>query len=140
MADEVRFDQLNIVVDDMEASVAFYRRLGFEVPDTMPEWQGHHRNLTTPQGLDVDLDSSAFAQQWGNVSRGTVLNVHVPTRAAVDELVAALAAEGHEVVKEPWDAFWGARYAVVRDPSGNPIGLMSESSDEHRGAPPAPPG
>ena len=29
-------DQLNIVVRDMDAAVDFYRRLGLEIPDTLP--------------------------------------------------------------------------------------------------------
>ena len=27
--------------------------------------------------------------------------------------------------QEPYDAFWGARYAIVEDPDGNAVGLMS---------------
>ncbi len=26
---------------------------------------------------------------------------------------------------EPWDAFWGMRYAVVRDPDGTPVDLFA---------------
>jgi catechol 2,3-dioxygenase-like lactoylglutathione lyase family enzyme len=140
MAGDVRFFQANLVVTDMAAAVDFYRRLGFEVPETLPEWEHQHRNLTTPDGIDVDLDHTDFARSWGGVDGGVVLNVRVASRDAVDELVAALAADGHEVAKEPWDAFWGARYAVVRDPSGNAIGLMSEPDEARRSAPPAVPG
>jgi uncharacterized glyoxalase superfamily protein PhnB len=28
-------------------------------------------------------------------------------------------------VKEPWDAFWGQRYAAVGDPDGNLIDLFA---------------
>ena len=28
-------------------------------------------------------------------------------------------------IKEPWDAFWGQRYAQVRDPDGNPVDLYA---------------
>lgn len=37
------------------------------------------------------------------------------------ELVAA----GHRGRLEPYDAFFGARYAMVDDPDGHAIGLMS---------------
>jgi hypothetical protein len=30
--------------------------------------------------------------------------------------------EGH---LEPWDAFWGMRYAVVFDPDGRPVDLFA---------------
>ena len=36
---------------------------------------------------------------------------------------------------EPIDAFWGARYAVVNDPDGNHVGIMSPSDEEHRSVP-----
>jgi uncharacterized glyoxalase superfamily protein PhnB len=35
-----------------------------------------------------------------------------------------LAALGHGR-KEPWDAFWGQRYAVVADPDGNHVDLYA---------------
>ena len=57
-------DQLNLVVSDMGASLAFYRRCGLDVSPTLPEWEGHHRTLSTPEGLDLDLDSRTFARQW----------------------------------------------------------------------------
>ncbi len=31
-------DQVNLVTSDMDAAVAFYRRLGVEIPDTEPQW------------------------------------------------------------------------------------------------------
>ena len=36
-----------------------------------------------------------------------------------------LMAAGVESHKEPWDAFWGQRYAVVKDPDGNHIDLFA---------------
>ena len=32
--------------------------------------------------------------------------------------VAAIHKAGFVVVTEPWDAFWGQRYAIVADPDG----------------------
>ena len=43
------------------------------------------------------------------------------TREDVERLVAS-GAEGHLA---PWDAFWGHRYAVVRDPDGNDVDLFA---------------
>ena len=58
------FDGINLVVRDMDAAVAFYRRLGIEVPDGMQEWDPHHRNADAGSGTDFDFDSVAFAHQW----------------------------------------------------------------------------
>jgi uncharacterized glyoxalase superfamily protein PhnB len=37
----------------------------------------------------------------------------------------------------PYDTFWGARYAIVEDPHGNHVGLMSPSDPARKSAPPA---
>ena len=45
--------------------------------------------------------------------------------ADVDRVFAALVSAGHEGHREPWDAFWGQRYASVRDPDGNGVDLFA---------------
>ncbi|GFJ94753.1 hypothetical protein Prum_083950 [Phytohabitans rumicis] len=45
--------------------------------------------------------------------------------AEVDKLYADLKAAGYEGEKEPWDADWGQRYAVITDPDGNGIDLFA---------------
>jgi uncharacterized glyoxalase superfamily protein PhnB len=54
-----------------------------------------------------------------------VIGVGLESREAVDALWHALLAEGAQGLQPPYDAFWGARYAIVEDPDGNPVGLMS---------------
>jgi uncharacterized glyoxalase superfamily protein PhnB len=43
----------------------------------------------------------------------------------VDATYARLVAAGYEGHLEPWDAFWGMRYAVIHDPDGNGIDLFA---------------
>jgi uncharacterized glyoxalase superfamily protein PhnB len=47
------------------------------------------------------------------------------SRADVDAVYARLTAAGHRGHREPWDAFWGQRYAIVEDPDGNLISLFA---------------
>jgi uncharacterized glyoxalase superfamily protein PhnB len=61
-----------------------------------------------------------------------VLVFNLPTREAVDLAYAELTADGHVSHLAPMDAFWGARYAVVNDPDGNSVGLMSPVDPELR--------
>jgi catechol 2,3-dioxygenase-like lactoylglutathione lyase family enzyme len=133
-----RFDQVNLVVADMDASVAFYRRLGLEIPDAGP-WDDDHRNAVMPDGIDFDLDRISFAKRWnpgypGTANRGAVLiGFRTETREDVDRIHADLTGAGYASQCEPHDAFWGSRFAIVEDPDGNAVGLMSPMDDAHRG-------
>jgi uncharacterized glyoxalase superfamily protein PhnB len=130
-------DQLNLVVTDMDASVAFYRRLGLTIPDTDSQWQNHHRTATVPNGIDLDLDSSEFAQYWNQGwQRGMgVLGFEVDSRERVDETYRDLVEAGYRGQQPPYDAFWGARYAVIEDPDGNAVGIMSPVNPDERSQP-----
>ena len=135
---------MNLVVHDVGASRAFYTRLGLhfgDVPD--PVWDAHHvsarHDEATP--LDVDLDSVTFATKWNrgwSGGSGAVLGFKVGTRDEVDALVASLVGDGVTVQQEPYDAFWGARYAVVSDPDGNSVGIMSPIDPTQRHEAPSP--
>lgn len=135
-------DQLNVVVRDMPAAVDFYRMLGIEISATLPEWDAHHRPADIGRAIDFDLDSATFAKQWNTgwpeSSAGVVLGFRVATREDVDALYRELTEAGHKGQQPPYDAFWGARYAILEDPSGNAVGLMSPV-DPARRAPPSPP-
>lgn len=139
----IALDQVNVVVPDVGEAAAFYRLLGLDVADTAPEWQAHHRSFAEGQGLDIDLDSQAFATRWNGGwpigTPGVVLGFRVATREAVDELHERVVAAGHRSQQAPYDAFWGARYAVVVDPGGNAVGIMSPADDARRTRPPDPP-
>jgi uncharacterized glyoxalase superfamily protein PhnB len=142
-ADRPVLDQINLVVGDMEATADFYRRLGVEIAPTAPPWDEHHRTVEMPEGLDFDLDSSAFATRWNagwpSERVGVVLGFRLASRAAVDQTYDDLTRAGYEGQQSPYDACWGARYAVVTDPDGNAVGLMSPVDPERKAPPPTPP-
>jgi catechol 2,3-dioxygenase-like lactoylglutathione lyase family enzyme len=130
-------NQLNLVVRDIDAATDFYSRLGLEFADRRPD----HRNATRAGALDFDLDSRSFARVWNSGAAdasAVVIGFGVASREEVDRLCAELAAAGHRVQQRPYDAFWGARYAVVEDPDGNPVGLMSPIDPARRTWPPEP--
>jgi catechol 2,3-dioxygenase-like lactoylglutathione lyase family enzyme len=118
-----------IVVSDMARALAFYRRLGFDIPasaDTEP-----HVAVDLPGGNHLAWDTEdtvrSFLPGWRREEGNMMgLAVHLGTPAEVDKLFAEVVADGGTVRKEPWDAFWGMRYALVRDPDGNPVDLCAE--------------
>jgi uncharacterized glyoxalase superfamily protein PhnB len=142
-------NQLNIVSGNVDASIAFYRRLGVDIPDPRI-WRtatGPHHVTAIESRADeaasLDLDSAAFAQKWNKGWAGrkdlagrVVVGFSVSSREEVDRLFGEMTAAGHKGLQEPWDAFWGARYAIVEDPDGIAVGLMSPISAKHRSPPP----
>ena len=139
----VKFGHLSLIVRDMDAMAAFYRRLGIPIGDGgPPEWAPHHRSSDREGGVDVDLDSAAFARVWNEGwpgGAGMMAVFEVDSRDGVDALYGDLTAAGYPGKQPPYDAFWGARFAVVADPDGNHVGLMSAIDPERKAAPPAPP-
>ena len=143
------FDQLNIVSGDPEASIAFYRRLGVVIPEDNV-WRtstgAHHvsaQRSKTPDDAVLDIDSVEFARRWNrgwqqtsDLAGRVVVGFGVGERAAVDRLFADMTAAGYRALQAPYDAFWGARYAVIEDPDGLAVGLMSDISAAHRSPPP----
>jgi uncharacterized glyoxalase superfamily protein PhnB len=134
--------QVNLVVRDMKAARDFYERLGVEIAKTNTEWDEHHCNATAIAGFDFDLDSNEFATKWDRGwpegRAGVVITFAVESRAAVDAIYEDLTGAGYEGEQPPWDAFWGSRFAIVKDPDGTSVGLMSPRDDEHRSAGPTP--
>ena len=133
----VALNQINLVVGDLPASAAFYRRLGVELPE---DAQVHAEAAIG--GLTFELDDASSARWWHAGWRAapgprTVLTFRVDSRDAVDDVYAELTAAGHQGVQPPFEAFFGSRYAIVADPDGNDVALMSEPEADRRSWPPA---
>lgn len=124
-----RLDAIGIIVADLERSLAFYRRLGLEVPETTND-DGHaEAALPGGQRLMWDTEESvrSFDPSWtppsGSPRMGLAFLCEAP--AEVDALYAELTDAGYAGHREPWDAFWGQRYATVGDPDGNAVDLFA---------------
>ncbi len=139
-------NQVNLVVRDVPTSIAFWRHFGLNVEEAAhPEWARHHATVVMPSGLRLELDSQLFAKQWNPGWRPSggngmgVLFFQVPAADEVDRLFADVTKAGYAGQKAPEDAFWGARYAIVEDPDGNAVGIMSPIDPSSRRPPPPPP-
>ena len=124
-----RLDFFGIVVSDMARSLAFYRRLGLEFPEGV-ENEGHVE-AQLPGGVRYGLDTEevmrSFDPEWqrptvGHAEAGAF---RCESPAEVDQVYAELLAVGGRGYKEPWDAFWGMRYAQLEDPDGNLLSLYA---------------
>jgi uncharacterized glyoxalase superfamily protein PhnB len=129
MITDARLGLVEIVVADMGKALDFYRMLGLDVPadaDGEP-----HVDVALPGGMRLAFDTEAtiasFHPAWkpgtGNGRVGLAFAFPVP--AAVDDAYAQLTAAGHHGELEPFDAFWGMRYATVHDPDGTGVDLFA---------------
>ncbi len=100
----------------------------------------YHRTAAMPGGVELEFDSlqsvAGWNKGWPADRRAGVLGFRVDSREAVDQTYADLTAAGARGQQSLFDAFWGSRYAVVEDPDGNAVGIMSSPEREHRQAPP----
>ena len=117
---------IGIVASDVARSIAFYRLLGVDVPE---EGEGHIE-ATLPSGTRFMLDEESvvksFRPDWTREAGNQLaLAFECSSPAEVDELWARAKAEGYDAEKEPWDAFWGQRYAQLSDPDGVPVDLFA---------------
>jgi catechol 2,3-dioxygenase-like lactoylglutathione lyase family enzyme len=136
----LKLSQVNLIASDIPASVDFYKRLGVKLPKPVKAANGDYFHVGGASGgIGVDLDSPQFAQVWNagwkgkrNLAGRVVLSFHCATRGSVDAYHSKLTRAGHKSLVKPFDAFWGARYAIVEDPNGIAVGLMSPVSKGHR--------
>jgi uncharacterized glyoxalase superfamily protein PhnB len=120
-----QLNAIGIVCSDMRRSVAFYGLLGIE----LPEGNGHVE-ATLPNGVRLMLDSEdvirSFRPDWTRAAGNQLaLAFECESPAHVDEVYARVVAAGFDGELEPWDAFWGQRYAQLSDPDGVPVDLFA---------------
>jgi uncharacterized glyoxalase superfamily protein PhnB len=117
---------IGIVASDLGRSIAFYRLLGVELPE---DGEGHIE-AELPSGVRLMLDSEdvirSFRPDWTREAGNQLaLAFECSGSEEVDELYERVTSAGFDGEKEPWDAFWGQRYAQLSDPDGVPVDLFA---------------
>ena len=121
------FEAIGIGSENVAKSVEFYKRLGVELKK-----QGDHDHYdgVTPGGTRLMVDSVKLIQSFDPAFKkirgnGVMLCFNQGSAKKVDAMYSELTGAGARVIKAPWDAFWGQRYACVSDPDGNHIDLFA---------------
>jgi uncharacterized glyoxalase superfamily protein PhnB len=120
-----QLDAIGIVSSDLVRTRAFYGLLGVEFGEG-----DDHVEATMPNGLRLMVDGEhvirSFNADWRRETGNQLaLAFACDSPAEVDELYAKVVGAGFDGEKEPWDAFWGHRYAQLRDPDGVPVDLFA---------------
>jgi catechol 2,3-dioxygenase-like lactoylglutathione lyase family enzyme len=123
-----QLNAIGIVASDMARSIRFYRLLGLDVPETPDE---PHVDTFLPNGVRFMLDTEdtvrSFRPDWSRAAGNQLaLAFECDSPAEVDEVYRRMVDAGFDGEKEPWDAFWGQRYAQLQDPDGVPVDLYAQ--------------
>ena len=124
---------IDIVVADMKAALAFYRALGLAVPDG---GDGEDQvQIATQGGATLGFVTEAMMKEvnpyWQQpVGQRVTFACSCDTPEEVDAVYARVTAAGYEGRQEPWDAFWGQRYAMLSDADGNRVDLFAAIAPE----------
>jgi uncharacterized glyoxalase superfamily protein PhnB len=135
--------QINLVARQFDETLAFYRLIGLDIPEPMAQPPGTlHAPAELKNGFEFEIDNEYLARIYNAAwrrstgSSSLLLTVSVGSREEVDTTYASLIAAGHESRQPPYDAFFGSRFAVIADPEGNDVGLMSPAEEKFRSWPP----
>lgn len=124
----MKLNAVAVSAKDVMKSVEFYRLLGFEFGACKKDDQ-HVESVKGDGEAKLMIDSAELMKSLigeeprpGNHSS---FAVEFGSASEVNEVAKQVADAGFKVVKEPWDAFWGQRYAVVEDPDGYKVDLYA---------------
>ena len=124
----MKLDAVGVVSKNMKESVRFYSLLGFEfteVPDDAMHLEAKRQDGASRFMIDnyqMIKEHSGIDAKPSNFSAFAILCDSV---GEVDATVEKVKAAGFQVAREPWDAVWGQRYAVLIDPDGYGVDLFA---------------
>lgn len=123
----VQLDMVGIVVQDMKQALDFYRAMGLDIPESA---NAEPHVEVAKYGFRLAFDTQSMIKDiYGGWVEPAGHRIELAFRCdspdAVNELYHSIVDRGYEVHREPWDAFWGQRYAIVKDPDGNLISLFA---------------
>jgi uncharacterized glyoxalase superfamily protein PhnB len=116
-----------VFAKDLPETLAFYRLIGLPIEEVSDVFA----RSTLPLGGMIEFGSSeltkSYDPEWSQsegLSNNTI-NIELESRDVVNKVYSALVEAGYAGHLAPCDAPWQARFAIVDDPNGNPVGLHS---------------
>lgn len=123
----MNIEAIGIAAKEIEETIKFYNLFDVEFKEF---GEGHFEGVSS-NGVRLMVDSVELMKkinpEWSYENRSNIILCHKSdTPLGVDTIYNKIVEAGFEKIKEPWDAFWGQRYASVRDPDGNQIDIFAE--------------
>lgn len=124
----MKISAVGVSSSNIQKSVEFYSLLGFDFTG-VDLTQDHVEPITPDGSARLMIDSNQMIKDitgeepvQGNHSTFAIEYSSVEELNGVaDKLKKA----GYVFKKEPWDAFWGQRYAIIADPDGCLVDLYA---------------
>ena len=116
----------SLTVQDVAASVAWYRDVIGFVVDQVYEREGQLRAATLKAGaVRILLGQDNGAKGWDRV-KGQGFSLQFVTAQSADALAERIRTRGGTLHTEPTDTQWGTRVLRVQDPDGFMLVISSE--------------
>ena len=119
---------LALTGDKIGSPVARFTALGFAFASFAPDAR-HLEPITAAGDVRLMIDDKALIESITGAApvppTHSSFAMKCANAAEVDAVVAAIGAAGFSVVKQPWNAFWGQRYAIVADPDGYMVDVFA---------------
>ena len=128
----LQFDAIGLVVNDMAATLGFYRMLGLSIPqdvDTEDHAEAELRNGARIMWDTIDVVQSFSSWEPSAGGHRISLAFLCDSPGEVDNKHEELVAAGYRSHVAPFDAVWGQRYATVLDPDDNPVDLFARLTE-----------
>lgn len=125
------FEAVAIIVSDMERSAEFYKLLGIDFAKGVQA--PGNVDVTLPSGMRLIFSTEERVRRFHpdfvpQQSPGRVtLAFRCSSPLEVDAIHESIVDAGHESYLDPFDVFWGHRYAAVADPDGTRIDLFARN-------------
>src|SRR5262245_3754730 len=129
---------VGVIVQDMPAVLAFYRRLGLAIPEGS-ETQSHVE-IKMGSGMTFFLDSkpTRWDPNYGKQSDAgpsatedrypIILEFYLKEQSVLEAKYAELTENGYYGFREPYLTSFGMYFAMVKDPDGNTILLSADAA------------
>lgn len=124
----IKLQTIGIVAKDMAQTLAFYRTLGLDIPAGAEQDFNYEHELPN---ITLGFIAEAHTRQADPgyitpVGQSMNLQFQADSPAGVDQVYKKLTDAGYKSYAEPWDAFWGQRFARVTDPDGRVVNIYAD--------------
>lgn len=127
----MKIDAVGVASTNLHKTLDFYSLLGFKFAECKDDEQ-HVEAIVADGSLRLMIDSASLIKdiigEDPKPSNISSFAIKCDSPEEVNTVAAKVKEAGFSVIKEPWDAFWGQRYAIVADPDGFKIDLFASLS------------